>query len=607
MTALLHIFPPEGAEGPIEYLRRLSFHNGYSDWRSLVRATGLNPSLNALWKNQPALSDTLGLDPEWLRTVMPAAQAGTGLHDPYFRRTSVDAICPACLAEGNHLHHAWSHSLVSACPIHGTTLLDACPCCGTPLAPDRFDPATCECGYDLREATAEVAGPFEIWVSARLAGDMRPVESLPEIGTPEDYATLGKLLFSLAVRLDPTAKVKPAKASRPHDVAQTRTLLDSIRPLFSCWPEGFNAHVRERLAAGNQTQFSPSGRLGPWYGALHGMSRKAHAFAPLWTAFSDAMLEHFDGNLRGQKVLTPSPDRERRFVPLATAAQLLEVGASKLSAALQAGIVSGHFSRQGTAYTMALMDRAEVERIQIARARWIYADAAASMAGVPLSVITHLTKAGVLVSDERWALDISKGGPIEKASLDALLERLTSHLVPRDVPDTLRFGQLVGRRTTDIKGLHQLYRAISSGEVRPVRLSSDAFGLDGFSFSTDDVRRYLGSVGLAEGMTLTQLEKVTSWKYEAISHWADIGLLRTINVTLHGRAARLVSHAALAEFRNDWIPIADLARAMGSKSSALTKKAQERGLIIYGQRELQGGAKRGGLLRLADLASFVFA
>lgn len=604
MSALIELFPPEPTEGPIEYMRRLSVRNGYGDWRSLVRATGVNPSLNALWKNKPTLADAFGLDPAWLDGVMPPAAAGLGLHDPFFRRTSSDAVCPQCLAEADHLHHAWSHSLVSACPDHGSALIDTCPSCGQALSDGRFDLASCDCGYPLHEATAPSASPFELWVSARLAGDMRPIKGLPEIGAPEDYIGLGKLLFSLAIRLDPSEKVKPGKTSRPHDLAQTRALIESIHPLFEAWPQGFNAHVRDRLAAGNQSVFSPSGRLGAWYMALHGACRKADAFAPLWTAFSDAMFDHFDGNLRGQRVLTPSPDRERRFVSVAEAARLIGVSPSKLGAALKAGTVTGHISKQGTAYTLALMEREEVERIRTERARWITASDAAAAADVPPSVISHLVEAGLLTSDDRWPRDILKSGPIEKASIDALTRQLAALVEPRTAVETLRFGQLTGRRTTDSNGIRKLYQAIASGEVRAAGYTPGN-GLDGFLFAAEDVRHYLGSVGLAEGMTLTQLEKATGWKYEALSYWAQSGLLKTVDGLLHGRSARFVSHVALADFRRSWVPIADLAQAMGTKASALTAKITQRGIPIYGQLTLPSGAKRGGLLKLADLGALL--
>lgn len=602
MTALIELFPPAPTEGPIEYLRRLSVRNGYSDWRSLVRATGVNPTLNAIWKNKPTLIDGLGLDPAWLDVVMPPSAEGLGLRDTFFRRTATDPVCPQCLAEAEHLHHAWSHSLVSACPDHGTALIDLCPSCGQALSDSRFDLASCDCGYSLREATASSASPFELWVSARLAGDMRPFEGRAEIGAQEDYLGLGKLLFSLAIRLDPRAKVKPGKTGRPRDLEQTRALLESIRPLFDSWPQGFNTHVRDRLLAGNQAMFSPSGRLGAWYMNLHGACRKAKAFAPLWTAFSDAMIDHFDGNLRGQQVLTPSADRERRFVPVAEAARLIGVSAPKLGAALQAGAVAGHVSKQGTAYTLALMDRGEVERIRTHRTHWISAKDAALVAGVPLSVISHLVDAGLLVNDDGWAQDLLKSGPIEVASIRRLLDQLVSFVAHREVNESLRFGQLTGRRTTDGKGICRLYQSIASGEIRAISYTPVGC-LDGLAFATDDIRRYLGSVSLAEGMTLTQLEKATGWKYQAISHWAQSGLLKTIDVVLHGRSARLVTHDGLATFRREWVPVSDLAIAMGTKASALTSKFMQRGMTIHGQLTLPSGATRGGLVRIADLAA----
>lgn len=602
MTALIDLFPPEQPEGPIEYLRRLSVRNGYRDWRSLARAAGLNPSLNALWKNKSSLVDTLGLQPEWLDAVMPPAQSGTGLHDTFFWRSSVDAVCPRCLTADDHLRLAWSHSLVCACPDHGTLLIDTCPSCAETLVPTRFHHAKCDCGYDLRDAATAPAAPFQVWVSARIAGDLCTIPGLPEIGAPDDYRALGKLLFSLAIRLDPLAKVKPGKVSRPRDLMQTCELVESIRPLFDCWPHGFNAHVAERLHLGNQKQFSPSGRLGPWYLMLHQACRKANAFAPLWTAFSDAMLDHFDGNLRGQQVLTPSADRERRFVPVAEAARLIGVSAPKLGAALQAGTVAGHVSKQGTAYTLALMDRCEVERIRTDRTHWISAKDAALVARVPLSIISHLADAGLLINDDDWAQDLSKSGPIEVASIRRLLDQLISFVAPREVNESLRFGQLTGRRTTDGKGICRLYQSIASGEIRAISYTPVG-GLDGLVFATEDIRRYLGSVSLAEGMTLTQLEKATGWKYESISSWAHAGLLKTIDVVLHGRSARLVTHVGLAAFRREWVPISDLASAMGTKASALTSKFMQRGMTIHGQLVLPSGATRGGLVRLADLAA----
>lgn len=52
-------------------------------------------------------------------------------------------------------------------------------------------------------------------------------------------------------------------------------------------------------------------------------------------------------------------------------------------------------------------------------------------------------------------------------------------------------------------------------------------------------------------------------------------------------------------FRQTYVPLADLARGMGTKSSALSKLLP--GIELVGARQLPGGAMRGGLVRIVDL------
>lgn len=55
----------------------------------------------------------------------------------------------------------------------------------------------------------------------------------------------------------------------------------------------------------------------------------------------------------------------------------------------------------------------------------------------------------------------------------------------------------------------------------------------------------------------------------------------------------------LLAFRQTYVPLADLARGMGTKSSALSRLLS--GIELVGARQLPGGAMRGGLIRMADL------
>src|SRR5690606_40058931 len=101
------------------------------------------------------------------------------------------------------------------------------------------------------------------------------------------------------------------------------------------------------------------------------------------------------------------------------------------------------------------------------------------------------------------------------------------------------------------------------------------------------------------GMSMQQLSKLTGWKWESISHWINEGLLDSESITLRGQACRVVLPHQLLAFRQTYVPLADLAHAMGTKSSAPTKLLS--GIELVGARPLPSGAIRGGLVRNADL------
>lgn len=606
MSSLIDLFPPKQGEGAIGYLRRLAVRNGYAGWKSLVGAAGITLSLNAVNRGKTALTQVLGLNSEWLEAVLPADNDGRGLHDPFYRRTLFDPVCPHCLHDDPFLRHAWEHCFVTACPTHGIHLIDHCPSCGEPLETSRPDIVYCSCGFDLRHTPVQPAPSLHLWMSARLSGDARPIDAIAELGKPDDYKDLAKLLFLLSVRADATKKVSPSKVAHPRSVAESIEFLAPLNRILADWPTSFHQHLGERFALGNQRVFNLSGRLGQWYLTLNAVCNKGLAFEPVWTAFSDAVVDHFDGSLRGQYSLRPSPGKNRRFISVTEAAAVLGCSHSTLNAAVRAKKVKGHETRFGATSSTWLVETAEVERLKKTRANWVSDDKAADILGVPAGVLVGLKRAGLLPYDGNWKHSIEKAGPIPIGALDELVTRVRSHLVETAEPNALPFSKLTGRRTTDATATRKLYRAIVEGEVRPVGHDRE-HGLGGFLFAERDVKRYLGAVALNDGLTLTQIEKVTGWKYESLSHWVYEGFLKSVVVDLQGRPARVVPLTDLLAFRRDWLPVSDIASALNSKSSAISRKLANCNVVVHGQKLLPDGAKRGGLVRLSDVAQLLFA
>lgn len=601
MKGLMDTFPPEHDEGGINYLRRLAMRNGYAGWRGLLRTTGINPTLNAFMKSHKRVALILGLESTWISPLLPKHQKGIGLFDPFFQRATVDAICPACLEQSEHVRHAWSHCFVNACPIHRCLLIDQCPSCNTPLQNSRHGIALCDCGYDLRYGEMTPALPVYCWISARIAEDMQPVEEVEELGVPSDYQNLAKLLFHLTTRYDPGAKVRPKKIVRPKTVRESIAFLEPIATLLEDWRTRFSTHVEMRFAAGRTNAYSLSGRLGAWYTNLHKLCRKPTAFAPLWTVFSDGVLEHFDGVLRGNNVLTPSPGKQRKYLSLPEAAKCIGISAPTLQNAANQNLIRTYVSRPGASYQITMVCRDEAERIRDMRREWLSESQAAKQLGIAESVLQNLVRAGILGFDSGWRQSFYKSGPIPACELAPLVYRLAAFVQSQQVHDTLTFNQLTARRTVDVKALTALYQAIFNGEIRPVGYDGDQ-GLGGFVFSVEDIKRYLGSVALSTALTLTQLERATGWKYESLSRWVELGLLESEQVLLQGVPARTVTVGAFSRFRQEWLPVSEIAHAVHSKSSAITKRLATCGVPIVGQTNPDTGPRRGGLVRLSDLA-----
>lgn len=604
MTSLLVKFPPHADESPSGYLKRLANENGLGSWHGLVRTAGLNPSINAIWKNTKELTSVFGLDSSWLSTLFDPAKSDSNLNDPFFHRMEREPICPECIAESEYLRHAWANCFVTACSSHKCRLTDECTECHTPLDGYRHGIAICNCGFDLRYQKTQKVSPAEIWLSARLAGNMRPVDTISELGNESDYSLLSKLIFQLVVRFDVSVKTKAGKVSRPKTLAESIVFLKPFLYLMEDFRPRFHDHVLHRFDRGLSTGSSLSSRLGAWYTNLNRLCQKPTRFATVWEVFSNAAFQQFDGILRGQRSLAPSEGVVRQYLSISEAAKEICMTVPALQRGIDQGSVKTHLNRQGVNYQVTMISRPEAVRIKAIRAEWISETSAAAALGISQSVLQNLVRAGLVAVDTRWGLQFGKSGPIFSRDIPKLVDRLSGELAEKDAGEMLGFAELTARRTVDVKALTSLYLAIFDGKIRPIA-KFPGVGISGFRFAASDVKKHLGSASLAAGLTLLQLERATGLKYESLSQWVSLGFLEADWVTLNGKNASVVSWTSFAQFQRDWIPVSHLAQAIGSQASAVTGRLEKQGVAIVGRTETKDGVRRGGLVRLRDLATLL--
>ena len=606
---LINTFAIEPGESPLGYYRRIAEENGLRGWHELASTVGVARSRTGLFSNHEAVASQLGLDVAWTREASAReaiCRGWRGMH-----RGGGDAVCPLCLAEDSLFPLAWEHRLVTACTKHHVQLVDRCDSCNERLLPGRPRVAVCGCGADLTQLAARPASGGQRWLSRLIAkqGD-EPDGTWPAV--PDcDPNSLAKVMRKLCAL--PGASRAPAvrTTAMPAGVEDAAAFLQPLETLLSDWPHSFDDHVRQRLAAADPSSRTLAKALGPWYQQI----KTVAGTGPL-RLFLDAIhrvaFREFDGVLGFE-----SPADEAGLggpgghVLPKNAAMTLGVSRDTVLKAYRQGVIGGRSRRSGSRGMVHELLSADVERVRAARALWVSEKTAASMLAVPPSVVSHFVEAGCIQADASWRADICKGGPVSRLavvklavslrkSAHGLLEQeVTSgpSVRPKKGDTTLALREISGRKVGDRTALGELLRAIASGELKPVAGGPEPGKL---RYSMTDVSRYFARPVLDAGLTLTQLAQLTGWKHESIAHWIAEGLLQAHAVSVRGQPCRVVTPEQLLAFTRKYIPLSDVAQAVGRRPSNIIRRLN--GLEVYGAKAEPGGARRGGLLKVADLA-----
>lgn len=157
---------------------------------------------------------------------------------------------------------------------------------------------------------------------------------------------------------------------------------------------------------------------------------------------------------------------------------------------------------------------------------------------------------------------------------------------------------LSSRRLGDNTAIQSVMKAAVDGKIVPVAHGKK---LGEMAFLRSDVAPFFGTPLVEAGTTIQTLSQETGWKWESISHWIEEGFLEADSTKLRGQTCRVISAQQLLKFRQSYVPLADLAKVMNSKPSSVSERIP--GLPVVGAKLLPNGVRRGGLVRLSDLAA----
>lgn len=599
--SLVITFAPCADESGFGYYRRLAGENSLWGWRELAEIAGVHRNRSALMERPAHVSEMLGVEESWTRAASEQEKLARDWR-PLFRAKS-DAMCPRCLKESVYIRQHWEHSYVTCCPKHKVRLVDRCDACGKPLAYGREHIAYCICGHDLRDCKTTRPTKAEIWLSSLIvsngasSGDISPVvQAVP-------LKSLCLLVRDLCLFFDPNVPPPFRSAGIAKSIQDAVELLAPLDVLLEQWPTRFEQHVSERIEAGKPNAKTLNTLLGTWYIQLRKLCQGT-ALEPFLRVVIEVASQKFDGSL-GLDASTYLAEEVIDHIGVPHAAKMIGVSRDYLLKSVLNGVCSYRTRAFGTRRVRYEIPRQDALRIVQERAGWIHEDDAVIRVGVGETVLRNMIKAGVVNSDVRWRNDVLKGGEIEVKSIDDLYAKLIKNLKTPVSPndEIVRWSELMSRRLGNNLAIQAVMQAAKNGELRPVKKGSN---IGRMGFLKSEVARYFGDPVLEAGVSLKALAEITGWKGETIRYWVDQGLLKTEQVKLPGQQRHVVLPEHLLEFGQAYIPLADLAKTMDTKASALSRNFKG-SLETVGALPLANGQRRGGLIRIADLAELALA
>jgi len=591
---------PRNDEAGFGYYRRLASDNGFTSWRDLTNTAGVARNRRQLLMRTDDVAQNLGLETMWAEQAKQK-EVHCRSWGPLCRSHN-DAVCPECLAESLHLRHSWEHAYVTSCPQHHVQLVDRCNVCGAGLTHERIHIGLCSCGHDLTSLPRLPATRAQQWLSTLIASNRQQSGEMEPILHGVDVGVLAKLIQILCLHADPAQPKLLRFAPAPRSISEAIKFLAPLEVLLDDWPSGFKKHVEQRISVGRKDARTLNTLLGDWYVRLRKLAIGT-ALEPFVQVVIDVAVEKTDCVLGLDSASTMAEDATG-YMRSSEAAKAIGVSRSHLHDSILANECEHRTRRIGTRGQVYEVPRAEVERIQHQRARWISDTEACDLAHVSPAVLDRMKAAGVIQSDIRWREDLLKGGSVDRQSMLDLFDKVIRLAEPVPLVDdtTVTWAELTSRRMGEKQAIESLMKAVESGSVRAV---SHAKTLGEVAFRRSDVSQYFGMPLIEAGMSIQQLAEATNWKWESISHWVSEGLLASEIVHRRGQICRIVLPHQLLAFRLSYIPLADLARAMGTKSSALSRLLPHVELI--GAKRLPDGTMRGGLVRIAHLGHLALA
>ncbi len=483
-------------------------------------------------------------------------------------------ICPSCIAESPWIRPLWRLKVVTACPVHGITLVQNCRRCHEPVRWSTALIGACGCGLRYRASAhkvshAELVLMRTIGASLDGTGDLVVGDLALRMNTAE-WSTL--LRYAGRLIQGPTLQ-RPGKIAALEDLDIARGLVQGTLALLQDWPDAYWRCLQKFVDAA------------PWDGGVR------RVFTPLYTViyellsepafqflrdgFETFLLEHWRGELCGRhRAFRPETLQNHPRKGLAKLAREAGMGRSLLKRLVHNDYLPGIRFRSpyGKGRETITVDASKVAELLPDRSAYRDLKSTAQLLGLKRSRLRQFVALGILKADCRPDWSRRSHWHFHKAALQDFIARLQSLSGSKALASSVTLGEVLQFWQLAPQELRALFDALWCGEL-PLKMAENTV-ISAMVLDSDRTRSWLEDHRrrTIPWLTPTQAAKLLGVKEQVVYELIGKHLLVADLVSGGRSMLKRIRHDSLQAFQRDYVSLSTLAKAEGTTATALLAK-----------------------------------
>lgn len=590
MSFIKHV-PPFSDESALGYIQRLATNNYLSGWKEVASILNVSASRSALINSCDELYKRFDFPCEWVELIKSnenQCHLWNRFHQSYHVK-----LCPLCIREDAYKKNKWEHVFYTTCAKHKCDLIEECPSCHTPLKNSLINFTSCKCGFDLRN-TQVLESPKHLHVISQMLEGYIDAEDygLPFVNDI-DANKASNLIRILCQQFDSKLPWQKSASAPPQNLIMAKRFLSPMEEIFKQWPSNLENHVSDRMAISSGDGYTPAKILGNWYRGIKDLTlgnSLEFFLKAILNKVSD--LSGKTTSFDGASFLIENPEG---YLSVNVASKKYSINRLTIIKAINCGAIGYRKIGKGKkSFTYEVLEN-DLKQLTEKRAQWCNSKEAYEYLGISQYLFDQIVVAKLVDYDKEWKANIYKAGPVAIASLESIINNNKKRIEHEFHDKHIEIKNIASLKLGENSKIHHIFQGILNGEIR-VLSTIGKFGEHRISLS--DVYDVLQVSIQGKGYSIEELGSITGWKWEAIGHWMDCGLLEFDIYQIKGRECRFVTPNQLINFQRKYIPTVDLMRQIGRTTRYLKNHLPQ--LSIVGEKALPNGNFLGGLVSLSE-------